>query len=124
MTRVFEKKKETGKRKILRNSLPKSEIILWNFLKDKRLGGYKFRRQYSVGRYVVDFYCPAIKLAIEIDGDSHFIEDAPEYDEARQKFIESYGITFLRFTNTEVSRNLQKVLEKILISCKKYENKF
>ena len=108
----------------LRQNSSDAEQRLWYFLRAKRLGGYKFRRQYSVGRYVVDFYCPAIKLAIEIDGDSHFIEDAPEYDEARQKFIESYGIKFLRFTNTEVSRNLQKVLEKILISCKKYENKF
>src|SRR3989344_3778557 len=107
MTKVFDQKTETEKRKILRNSLPKSEIILWNFLKDKQLGGYKFRRQYSVGR---------------IDGDSPFIEDAPEYDEGRQKFIEFYGVRFLRFTNEEVSRNLQKVLEKILSVCIKYES--
>lgn len=50
----------------------KAEVILWSRLKGKRLDGYKFRRQFSVAQFVVDFYCPRLKLAIEVDGDSHF----------------------------------------------------
>ena len=114
MTKIFNTKAETKKRKILRNNMPSSEIILWSRLKDKQLGEYKFRRQFGIGRYVVDFYCPSLKLAIEIDGDSHFSGDAPEYDKERQCFIESLGIKFLRFTNVDIKNNLPHVLEAIL----------
>ena len=77
MTQIFNKKTETIKRKLLRNNAPLPEIMLWSRLKSKQLGGYKFRRQFSIGRYVVDFYCPILKLALEIDGDSHFIDYHP-----------------------------------------------
>ena len=117
MTKIFNKKTEMIKRKFLRNSMPLPEIILWAQLKNKQLGGYKFRRQSSVGRYVVDFYCPALKLAIEIDGDSHFIESVEEYDRVRQDFIESLGVKFLRFTNLDIMNNLNDVLKKILQTC-------
>jgi very-short-patch-repair endonuclease len=82
-------------------------------LSRKQLMGYKFRRQYSVDRYVVDFYSPALKLAIEIDGDSHFQQGAIERDSERQRFIESFGIEFLRFTNADIYENLDGVIEKI-----------
>jgi len=75
--------------------------------------GVRFRRQYSVGRYVIDFYCPELKLAIEVDGESHFREGAEEYDTFRQQQIEYYGIRFLRFMNSEVYNNLHGVLETI-----------
>ena len=114
MTLVFNKKSETLKRKTLRANLPKPEIILWKRIKNKQLGGYKFRRQYSVGRYVVDFYCPIAKLAIELDGDSHYVADAPEYDKIRENFIKEYGIRFLRFKNSDIQNNLIQVLENIL----------
>ena len=94
--------------------MPLPEIILWSRLKNKQLGGYKFRRQFGIGRYVVDFYCPALKLAIEIDGDSHFIDNAPQYDNQRQIFIESLGINVLRFTNRDVSHNVTGVLDAIV----------
>jgi|SRR3989344_8523891 len=124
MTLVFNKKSETLKRKTLRANLPKPEIILWKRIKNKQLGGYKFRRQYSVGRYVVDFYCPIAKLAIELDGDSHYVADAPEYDKIRENFIKEYGIRFLRFKNSDIQNNLIQVLENILSACKEYEKKF
>ncbi len=114
MTKIFNKKNETVKRRQLRNRMPLSEVILWSKLKSKQLGGYKFRIQYGVGRYVVDFYCPASKLSIELDGDSHFQNDAEKYDIGRQSNIESVGIRFLRFTNFDVQTNLNSVLKKIL----------
>ena len=77
----------------------------------------KFRRQYGVGKFVIDFYCPAIKLAIEVDGDSHAQVGIKEYDKERQEYIESAGITFLRFTNKEVIKETEAVLEKIQSYC-------
>jgi len=111
MTRAFNKTTETYKRRMLRKNLPPPEIMLWKRLKTRSLSGYKFRRQYSVENFVLDFYSPELKLAIEIDGDSHFDE---ERDTARQKIIESYGIQFLRFTNEEVTKNIEGVLIRIL----------
>ncbi len=98
---------------MLRGNMPEAEVILWSVLKGKAFGGYRFRRQYSVKQFVIDFYCPQFKLAIELDGDSHFIEGAEEYDRQRQILIEAYGITFLRFTNKDVRENLNGVLNKI-----------
>jgi very-short-patch-repair endonuclease len=92
----------------------KAEAIVWQKLRCKQLENCKFRNQYSVDRFVLDFYSPELKLAIEIDGDSHFQEGAAQYDEERQIFIESTGIIFLRFTNNEVYENLNGVLETIV----------
>ena len=72
-----------------------------------KLMGYRFRRQYGIGPYVLDFYCLGLKLAIEVDGDSHF--EAGEYDRERQRYIESLGIRVLRFTNREVFERLDDV---------------
>jgi 1,4-dihydroxy-2-naphthoate octaprenyltransferase len=93
--------------------MPKAEIVLWSRLKSNALDGYKFRRQYSVGKFVIDFYCPRLTLAIEVDGDSHFSDESEPYDKARRDFIESFGISFLRFTNNEIYENLGEVLAKI-----------
>jgi len=98
---------------MLRSNLPKAEVILWSRLKSKGLDGYKFRRQYSVGKFVIDFYCPRLKLAIEVDGDSHFSETSEVYDKERQRFIESFKISFLRFTNKDIYENLGEVLATI-----------
>ena len=111
MTKLFNKKSETEQRKLLRNNMPPAEWLLWKKLNNKQLSGYKFRRQYGIKQFVIDFYCPALKLAIEIDGDSHI--DALEYDHNRQKYIESLGIKLLRFSNLEIYENLDRIIEKI-----------
>ena len=113
MTRIFNKTEEREKRRRLRRNIPKAEAAVWSRLKGKQLLGYKFRRQYSVGSYVIDFYCPALKLAVEIDGDSHYKMAAQHSDQARQAYIESFGIRFLRFTNEEVNQELENVLAAI-----------
>jgi very-short-patch-repair endonuclease len=113
MPRIFNKSSETSKRRTLRASAPNAELVVWSHLRKKGVQGYRFRRQYSIGPYVVDFYCPALKLAVEIDGASHFREGAQAEDRRRQSFIESLGIRFLRFTNDEVFNNLEQVLEEI-----------
>lgn len=113
MTRLYNRTSEKAKRQQLRRNMTKAEFIIWQKLKGKQLEGYKFRSQYSIGNFVVDFYCTKLKLAIEIDGESHFVDGAQEYDQERQAFIESVGIRFLRFTNDEVYENLEGVLERI-----------
>lgn len=99
-------------RQTLRKNMPKAEVLLWSRLKSEQLG-CKFRRQYSVGPYSVDFYCAETRQAVETDGESHFEHGAAERDNRRQQYIESMGIEFLRFTNTDIYENLEGVLQTI-----------
>jgi very-short-patch-repair endonuclease len=114
MAKIFNKNNVRGKRRSLRKRMPPAEVALWQVLRNKQANGYKFRRQYSVDRYILDFYCPFAKLAIEIDGDSHFNETAIKADKIRQKTIEDMGIEFLRFTNHDIHENLEGVFEALL----------
>jgi very-short-patch-repair endonuclease len=113
MNEFFNRESETEKRQQLRRSMPEAEVLLWSRLKGRQLLGCKFRRQYGVGSFVIDFFSVEIKLGIELDGDSHFQPGAPEYDRKRQQFIESFGIRIVRISNTEVYDNLDGVLEMI-----------
>ena len=121
MTRLFNRTSEKEKRLKLRKNMTEAEILVWSKLRAKQMCGHKFRRQYSVGVYSLDFYCPSLKLAIEIDGDTHFQAGARKYDLTRQEFIERFGIRFLRFTNPQVCENLEGVLESIRKTVKQME---
>jgi very-short-patch-repair endonuclease len=101
------------RRQVLRRNLSKAEVIMWKHLSNKQMRGYKFRRQYSVDQYIIDFYCPELKLAIEVDGDSHFVPGAEDNDQERQEHIENYGIRFIRFTNDDVCENIDGVCQTI-----------
>jgi very-short-patch-repair endonuclease len=100
-------------RKALRNNSTPAEVTLWKALKGKQLGGRKFRRQFSVENYILDFYCPSEKLAIELDGHGHFTEAGLAYDAERTSFLNSRGITVIRFENVEVLKALDNLLENI-----------
>jgi very-short-patch-repair endonuclease len=95
----------------LRKNTTKTEVILWDKIRNRQVENMKFKRQYSVVGYVVDFYCPEIRLVIEIDGDSHFTEKGVEKDVVRTKLINSLKINILRFTNDEIYNNLENALE-------------
>lgn len=114
MPRIYHSRFVRQTRRALRRAVIDSENILWEQLRGRRLGGLKFRRQYSIGRYIVDFYCPKLRLGIELDGNSHRRAKTKVYDYQRQKEIEAYGISILRFTNEELSQDLDKVLARIL----------
>lgn len=103
------------RRKELRNNATPAEQKLWSMLQHSNLGGYKFRRQHSVGPYILDFYCPSERLAVELDGDSHFTEDAIEYDRERTAYLNGLHIRVLRFLNTDVYENLNVVCESIIV---------
>ena len=93
----------------LRSSATDVESALWYHLRGERFGGHKFRRQHPIPPYVVDFYCHASKLAIELDGAQH----SEEGDRARTRFLEQRGLAVLRFTNHEVLLQKEAVLEAI-----------
>lgn len=97
--------------------MPLPELLLWRQLKNRQVNNFRFRRQYSIDRYVVDFYCPELRLAIEIDGGYHSSPDMKEYDPARQSAVEGLGIKFLRFSNKEVESDLGGVINKIKNTC-------
>ena len=83
----------------LRKSLTPTEATLWKALQRSKLDGRKFRRQHSVGNYILDFYCVSERLAVELDGNVHFDYDAILYDTERKMFLKDYGIKVLRFEN-------------------------
>jgi very-short-patch-repair endonuclease len=87
------------------------EILLWKELKGKKLLGYDFHRQKPIDEYVVDFYCPALKLVVEVDGESH--DGKEEADRLRQNKLESIGLTVLRFWDCDVKSNVDGVVEQL-----------
>ena len=100
-------------RRNLRSNLTPAEATLWVALKNKQLGGRRFRRQFSVGNYILDFFCPSEKLAIELDGAYHFTVAGFEKDKERDHYLESKGIKVLRFENKYVFQHIEAVLEEI-----------
>ncbi|MFH1171861.1 MAG: endonuclease domain-containing protein [bacterium] len=101
-------------RKRLRVLQTQTEARLWQVLRTRKFHGLKFRRQYGIGRYVVDFYCAELRLVIEIDGDSHSHPEAQKYDRVRDSFISAHDIHILRVTNQQVRYDLEGVLGEIL----------
>ena len=113
MTEVYNKKKMTKTRQALRKNMPKAEIILWSYLKGKQILGLKFRRQYSINKDTVDFYCPSIKLAIEVDGDSHMYNKQQEKDLQKEGNLKKLNIKLIRYLNTDIYDNIEGVVEDI-----------
>jgi very-short-patch-repair endonuclease len=99
-----------GQSRKLRQKATDAEQKLWYYLRGSRLNGYKFRRQHAVPPYVVDFYCDARRLVVELDGSQHNVQ----VDETRSRYLESQGLNILRFWDNEVLQLTDAVLEAIL----------
>ena len=110
---IYNSKSLESNRKELRNALTPAEAFLWTHLKKRQLSGKKFRRQYGVGPYTLDFFCPEVRLAVELDGAPHFTVIGQELDAKRDRYLEEKGILVLRFENREVFEDLEFVLGKI-----------
>lgn len=110
---IYNKSDSKELRKYFRANVSKAEQLLWAKLKAKRFCDVKFRRQYGVDKYILDFYSVELRLAIEIDGGTHFEKEEIEYDEKRTKFLNSIRIKVIRFTNNDVYKNILNVLEEI-----------
>ena len=97
----------------LRKNQTEPEKALWQQLRNRKLNGLKFYRQYSVGPYILDLYCPEVRLAIELDGGQHADGDARDYDEYRSEYLRTLGIETVRFWNNDVMNNMEGVLNRI-----------
>ena len=104
----------------LRKNSTLAEVLLWQNIKGKSYG-YEFHRQVPIDEFIVDFYCHEFRLAIEIDGNTH--DYNYNKDEERQKILEGFGISFLRFGDQDVKRNINDVLRAIEISILEIEGK-
>ena len=120
MRRTHNLNNKLEQRKNLRNHGTSAEAIMWNLLKRRQILGYKFRRQFSVGPYILDFYCVEAKLAIELDGAQHYTIDGNEHDFKRKEFLEKlHDIKILRFENKNVfdyPDTLTQLIKEELIS--------
>ena len=99
---VFQNKKLQDNRRKLRNNQTEPEILLRSRIRNKRMCNCKFVRQYSVGAYILDFYCASARLGIELDGGQHNEEVNIEYDKKRTEYIENQGIKVIRFWNKDI----------------------
>ncbi|MBP6925788.1 MAG: endonuclease domain-containing protein [Candidatus Pacebacteria bacterium] len=109
---MYNDKQQENTRKKLRKEMTPQEIMMWSKLKAKQLG-VKFRRQFGIGAYILDFYCPEKRIAIEIDGSQHFQKQHHYNDKVRDEFLATKNIIVLRFSNDEVNKNIDGVLMKI-----------
>ena len=97
----------------LRKNATDCERILWRPLRNRKFAAHKFRRQHPIDPYILDFYCPGVKLAIELDGSGHSYRLPEKRDQARAEFLERQGIAVIRFWNHDVVENIEGVLETI-----------
>ena len=120
-SQIHNRKELESRRKSLRKNSTAAEAMLWSLLKNKQLDGRKFRRQHSVDRYILDFYCPSERLAVELDGEHHFTPAGTVYDDKRTRYLESLNIRVIRFENEEVFQSPEGVLIEIRKWFKKTE---
>lgn len=116
-TRIFNTKQMAGRRRDLRQQEIACEKLLWCKLRNRALLGLKFRRQQGIGLYIVDFYCPELKLVIEIDGATHATAAEVSYDRQRQDYLENLGLNIRRYTNTDVKERLSELMTDLSELC-------
>ena len=105
------------KAKVLRNNMTDAEKTLWQYLKNKRLNGLRFKAQHPLMGFIADFYCHKAKLVIEIDGRRHQAAEQKEYDNDRTYEMERFDIRVIRFTNEQITNDMELVLEAIKKMC-------
>ncbi|MEI7512197.1 MAG: endonuclease domain-containing protein [Candidatus Uhrbacteria bacterium] len=104
------------RRRELRKGMTDAERVLWERLRQRRFLGLRFLRQYGVGHFILDFYCPQVRVAIELDGDSHTDEGAVR-DQERDAILESDNIQVIRFWNQDIFENIDSVVRSIADAC-------
>ena len=105
--------------RFLRKNATDCERILWRHLRNRNFARYKFRRQHPIDHYILDFYCPALKLAVELDGSGHGYRLRETRDIARDQFLAGQGISVIRFWNHQVRKELDSVLQAIWLAIEK-----
>ena len=117
-------KEQKSIRRTLRTHGTPAEAMMWKLLKGKQLDGAKFRRQFSIGPYILDFYCPECRICVELDGDGHYSADGYEHDQERNSYLyEEQGITTLRFENKDVFNSAENICKQICEVIRKKRDK-
>ncbi len=106
----------------LRNNSTLSEVLFWNEVKTSQILGYQFFRQKAIGNFIVDFYCPKLKLVIEIDDDSHGYVKAMEQDELKEKYLSKIGLELIRYDDHDVKTGMSNILDHLIDWIHNYEN--
>ncbi|MEJ0025394.1 MAG: endonuclease domain-containing protein [Rhizomicrobium sp.] len=104
--------KQTAARR-LRTDMTDAERVLWALLRNRRLGGVKFRRQQPIGPYIADFFCRSARLVVELDGDQHGVAEQQLHDEARTRYLNDQGYSVIRFSNLDVLKHRDVVMESV-----------
>jgi len=107
---------QAGRARYLRKNATDCERILWRELRNRTFANYKFRRQRPIDPYILDFYCPALKLVIELDGSGHSYRNREKRDRVREEFLTKRGIPIVRFWNHQVREELESVVEAIWLA--------
>jgi very-short-patch-repair endonuclease len=111
----YKNKKLVRNARVLRNNMTRAERILWSRLRERKINGYKFRRQQPIFDFIVDFYCTELKLIIEVDGEIHSLPEKTNYDSKRDKILKINGYHIIRLTNLEVETELDSTINKIIL---------
>ena len=119
---IYNEKILESRRRDLRVKQTEAEKILWQKLRNRQINGFKFFRQYSIGKYIADFYCSELRLVIELDGSHHYEENVFEYDKIREEFMKSLDIITIRFNNLDVFKHLDEVMERVYFEVRKSSN--
>jgi imidazole glycerol-phosphate synthase subunit HisF len=112
-SKIFKMAKE------LRKTETKAEKLLWSRLRKNQILGLQFRRQHPINLFVADFYCPKIKLIVEVDGNIHEIPEYQAHDIGRSDILNDFGITVIRFTNEQITDEIDSIVDKIKIISEK-----
>ncbi len=113
MIHLFNRIPEKENRRHLRQNSTEAEKLLWDYLRHRKCANLKFKRQYSVRKYVLDFYCSSCRLAVELDGEVHLDKIVKAHDDIRDTYLHKLGIKVLRIRNEEVFDDINAVLKKI-----------
>ncbi len=117
------KRKNIGKCRFLRKNQTGTEYKLWSLPRNRQLANVKFRRQFPIDKYILDFYSPEYKLGIEADGGQHYSDEGEVKDELRAGKLAGYGIQILRFNNLDILNNIEGVYEVILKTIEEMKRK-
>ena len=109
-----------AKARSLRSAMSLPEVLLWSYLR-KKPQGVKFRRQHPVGSYVIDFYCPSVRIGIEVDGVAHDMGDRPATDAARDRWLAGQGIRIVRIATSEILKSVPDAAEAVISLCRSAE---
>jgi very-short-patch-repair endonuclease len=113
MTKHYNTTQQKETRRKLRKSQTLAERNMWSHFRNRQLLRLKIKRQFSIDNLIIDLYCPQYKIAIELDGNIHASNDKKRHDEKRQKYLESYGINFIRIINNEYLSNADIIDDRL-----------